>query len=137
MMARCYNKNDSRYKYYGAKGVTVSERWHDFWSFVDDVNNHLENGHLLYEKNYQLDKDQKGGNRYSLENCTVISAEKNRKLQYEKQQRKVIAISESEEIKFESVTKTSEVLNIKRTTLIGYLQNGKQHSSGYFFKYCS
>lgn len=67
-MSRCYNKKDPRYRYYGAKGVEVSESWHDFWSFVEDVDNHLENGHLLYESpDWQLDKDLNGSNEYSLE----------------------------------------------------------------------
>lgn len=67
----------------------------------------------------------------------VISAEKNKKIAYEKQQRKVLPISETEQIEFISVTETSKFFDLKRTTLIGYLKNGKKHSCGYLFKYCS
>ncbi|MEK4130192.1 hypothetical protein NYE67_10950 [Solibacillus sp. FSL W8-0474] len=138
IMDRCYSKKHSRYRYYGAKGITVCDRWHDFWSFIEDVDNHLENGYLLYESpDWQLDKDKNGGNEYSLENCVVISAEENKKIAYEKQQRKVLAFSETKQIEFKSVTEASEILNIKRTTLTDYLKKGKQHSCGYRFKYCS
>lgn len=37
MMARCNNPNASNFKYYGALGVTVCERWHDFASFRTDM----------------------------------------------------------------------------------------------------
>lgn len=83
MMNRCYKENDVNYKNYGAKGITVHEQWHDFWNFVDDVDNRLENGHLLYEnRKWQLDKDKNGGKIYSLENCVVLSAKENLKLKH-------------------------------------------------------
>lgn len=96
-MSRCYNPNHSQYKYYGAKGVTVDDRWHDFWNFVEDVDNHLLNGKLLYEKGnkWNLDKDIKGGRIYSLNNCLVISADENRKFSYKKQKRKIIAFDDT------------------------------------------
>jgi hypothetical protein len=37
MIARCNNKNATNYKYYGAKGVTVSENWLNFASFLKDM----------------------------------------------------------------------------------------------------
>ena len=37
MMARCYQKNAANYKYYGALGITVCERWHDYVSFLADM----------------------------------------------------------------------------------------------------
>lgn len=37
MMRRCYNSQDKDYKRYGAKGVTVCERWHDYLSFAADM----------------------------------------------------------------------------------------------------
>lgn len=73
MIARCYYKSNTHYKYYGAKGVTICDRWREnFWHFVEDIDNHMLNGHLLYDDGYVLDKDLKGGNVYSLENCMVI-----------------------------------------------------------------
>lgn len=38
MKRRCYDKNHTKYPYYGAKGVTVCDRWRDgFWAFVADM----------------------------------------------------------------------------------------------------
>jgi hypothetical protein len=37
IMSGCYNKNVPGYKYSGALGVTVDERWHDPHKFFDDV----------------------------------------------------------------------------------------------------
>lgn len=37
MISRCENKNSKSHKYYGAKGRSVCERWHDFKNFYDDM----------------------------------------------------------------------------------------------------
>ncbi len=37
MHQRCYGTNDKDYKYYGARGIKVCERWHDFVAFLADV----------------------------------------------------------------------------------------------------
>jgi len=37
MMQRCYNKNNSSYKNYGARGIYVDERWHDVERFFADM----------------------------------------------------------------------------------------------------
>lgn len=37
MMKRCYKKENNRYSEYGARGVIVCERWHDFENFIQDM----------------------------------------------------------------------------------------------------
>ena len=37
MMERCSSEGAVAYRYYGAKGVRVCERWHSFWNFVEDM----------------------------------------------------------------------------------------------------
>ena len=37
MIHRCYNKNDADYKYYGALGITVDPRWHNFGNYYEDI----------------------------------------------------------------------------------------------------
>ena len=37
MHRRCYDAKNKYYKYYGALGVVICERWHDFKNFFDDV----------------------------------------------------------------------------------------------------
>ena len=36
MIDKCYNPNNKMYPNYGAKGVTVCERWHCLANFIDD-----------------------------------------------------------------------------------------------------
>lgn len=37
MMQRCYTTTASNFPYYGGKGITVCERWHDFAAFRTDM----------------------------------------------------------------------------------------------------
>lgn len=37
MMARCYRTDDRDYRYYGARGIRVCDRWHVFEKFLEDV----------------------------------------------------------------------------------------------------
>ena len=38
MIARCHNPKDTGYKWYGAKGITVCQRWRDdFLNFLEDM----------------------------------------------------------------------------------------------------
>ncbi|HDR3653107.1 TPA: hypothetical protein QCO08_005536 [Bacillus anthracis] len=135
MIARCYNEANGNYKFYGAKGITVDEHWRNFDNFVYDIDNHMPNGHLLYNREYQLDKDLKGGKIYSLETCSVILAKVNRELVVKKQRKKVIATNDTETLIFNSIEETSNELNIPRQTLYHYLRSGKNTSHGYIFKY--
>ena len=85
MLYRCYCESSDHYAMYGAKGVTVCERWKRFDYFLEDVvklsgyQNMIDNPHT----HYQLDKDtlQQGvpANRkiYSPETCTWIPAFEN------------------------------------------------------------
>ena len=46
--SRCYNKKDKRYKYYGEKGVTISENWIDsFETFLKDMGSRPSKKHSL------------------------------------------------------------------------------------------
>lgn len=61
MLRRCENPKDERYIDYGARGISVCERWHDLKNFHADL---IEG----YETSLQLDRiDNSKG--YSLENC--------------------------------------------------------------------
>ena len=37
MMGRCYSKSNTAYLKYGAKGISVCERWHLFENFLEDM----------------------------------------------------------------------------------------------------
>jgi thymidylate synthase len=66
MLSRCYNKKSSDYNNYGAKGVHVDSRWKIFEYFAADFTKiHNWQLKLDYPKEYTLDKDICGTNRYS------------------------------------------------------------------------
>ena len=37
MMGRCNKPNNTAYKYYGARGIIVCDRWHDVKNFIEDM----------------------------------------------------------------------------------------------------
>ena len=48
MKDRCFNKNDQDYKYYGARGISVCQKWRgSFAAFVDDVGPKPTDKHTL------------------------------------------------------------------------------------------
>jgi len=59
IVAKCYSPNDNGYRFYGAKGITICDKWrHNFQSFFDYVTQ-LEN----YGKpKYTLDRINTYGN---------------------------------------------------------------------------
>jgi hypothetical protein len=60
MMRRCYSPSDRAYKNYGARGISVCDRWHDILNFIEDMGERPE-GH-------SIDRiDNNSG--YSKENC--------------------------------------------------------------------
>lgn len=84
MINRCYLPTSKEFPRYGALGVTVDERWHNFSNFYHDfskVEGYDEE--LVKNKKLFLDKDKKQIHLpkeqrvYSLETCIFISAHEN------------------------------------------------------------
>lgn len=67
IMARCYNAKNNRYKTYGARGIKVCERWHDFKNFLADMGDRPSDLHSIDRINNDLD--------YSPENCRWTTQE--------------------------------------------------------------
>jgi len=80
MKTRCYNSKSKRYRWYGAKGVTVCKEWHEFIPFRDWAK---ANG---YVEGLTIDKDELceilniSPKIYSPETCQWITQSKNTKL---------------------------------------------------------
>jgi len=87
MLSRCYNANDSSYKFYGMKGVTVCERWFRFDYFIEDIKK-IEgfSEKKFFNGELELDKDIKQFNsntkEYNVLNCSFVSKLNN--IQYRK-----------------------------------------------------
>lgn len=47
MKERCYNSNCVNYKNYGARGITLCDRWKDFINFYQDMGTKPSNKHSL------------------------------------------------------------------------------------------
>jgi hypothetical protein len=60
MLNRCENKNDPAYRNYGARGITVCDRWHDTSLFVEDMGPRPEGT--------SIDRIDNDGN-YEMSNC--------------------------------------------------------------------
>jgi hypothetical protein len=37
MMRRCHNEKQRSYRWYGGRGIRVTERWHDVATFIHDI----------------------------------------------------------------------------------------------------
>ncbi len=71
MRSRCYDPRNASYESYGARGITVCDRWRDsFESFLEDMGERPS-------KDYSIDRIDPDGN-YELSNCRWLTrAEQN------------------------------------------------------------
>ena len=70
MHERCEDPRNASYKYYGARGITVCERWTDFEPFLEDMGERPEG-------DYSIDRIDAKGN-YEPANCRWLTrAEQN------------------------------------------------------------
>lgn len=70
MIRRCYNPSSEQYKYYGAKGIDVCQRW------LDSFDNFLEDMEKSFKDGLELDRidNDKG---YNPENCEWVTHSEN------------------------------------------------------------
>ena len=72
MKARCYNKDNSEYKNYGARGIKICDEWlNNVKKFYDWA---LENG---YKENLSIDRINNDGN-YEPNNCRWANKKRTR-----------------------------------------------------------
>jgi len=110
MKKRCYNENSKAYKWYGNKGVKVSNDWKN--RFLNFYNWAYENG---YKDDLTIDRIDSKGN-YEPGNCRWIPLSEQNKM---KANRRV-----SYKGKKVSVSELSRITNTNYSTLIGRLNRG-------------
>lgn len=54
MHQRCYNKNNRNYHHYGAKGITICQRWHSFERFFEDMSPTWSRGMSIERRSNKL-----------------------------------------------------------------------------------
>ena len=126
MISRCYNIDNENYKYYGGRGVSVSNRWKCFEFFLEDISL-IEGWNLKFNDwdNFNLDKDIIGdGFLYSKDTCIWLSKSDNTRKSKNKYTYTIA--KGSREISFSNI---SEVVGkfIRNQGNLGSLLSGKRN----------
>ena len=109
MMERCYKPNTKSYKRYGARGITVCERWHNIDAFIQDMAASFQNG-------LTIDRIDNNGN-YEPSNCRWAT----KKQQNRNYSRNLLIEYNGSKM---CLIEWSEKLNIKYSTLWDRLNMG-------------
>lgn len=116
MKQRCYNVNSSNYKNYGERGITICNKWLDKDNgFINFYNWSMNNG---YKDNLTIDRINVNGN-YEPNNCRWIT---NIEQQRNKRNTRYATINNITK----PVKEWCEILGIKYTTLLNWLNKGKK-----------
>lgn len=130
IISRCYNQNDRNYKSYGAKGITVCDRWRSFENFLNDIKS--LSGYdlwLQYPGKYELDKDilqinvPTNQKIYSPETCCFVDKITN--LKYVTKHKKYNKFNKTSQ--FAGVSKNSNGPSFRASIMIN--GNNKNHGS--------
>lgn len=109
MLSRCNNPNNIAYKNYGGRGIKVCERWAKFPNFIADMGSRPSSKHTIDRMNNDGD--------YEPSNCRWATR---------KEQQNNMRSNHYLELNGEkkTISRWSEDLGIKLTTLIGRLDRG-------------
>jgi len=79
MMNRCYNEKCTQYKWYGALGVKVCDRWHTYSNYLEDIK-HIIGWQMKMRtpRNVSLDKDYYSSSVYAPDVCVFLTSRENK-----------------------------------------------------------
>lgn len=142
MIGRCYDKENSNYPYYGARGVNVSDEWLVFEKYFDDVTNmDSYNEEKVLKCEIVLDKDilSRESKKYSKETCMWTTWSDNQhemNSQRKVVQQDIIAISpHGDEIHIYNIKKFAEETGLDRSCISKVLKGKRNQHNGWQFKY--
>jgi len=134
MIGRCYDKNHSAYKSYGAKGVYVEEYLLNFKNYCDFLKT-LPNYNKLKKnpKAWQVDKDLKSGKCYSKDTLTIMKNEDNLELENCTKRVKINQYTTNNKYiqTFESINQAEKITHIHRGNIARCVR-GQSHTAGGF-----
>lgn len=130
MLGRCYNKKDSRYRFYGATGVKVCEEWHNFSNYAKW---YYDNYYVIDEK-LSVDKDiiNKDSKIYSPETCIIIPEKINQMFtKTDTEGNKKIGVSKTQDGKYRAAISYTRNRVLKFYIDIGIYEKEKDAISAY------
>lgn len=137
MLQRCENPNNTAYRNYGGRGITVCNEWHDYLTFKEWS---LANG---YDESLSLDRINVDGN-YEPDNCrwTTFSVQLSNRRPYNRKElwKSIEAIDDNGNVikRFERVDDAIDWLGPKTkdgTGISKVLHGVQQHAYGYRWRY--
>ena len=126
MMNRCEYVGSKDYQYYGAKGITICDKWKTFKGFLEDMENSYKEG-LTIDR---IDPD-KG---YYKENCQWLSKSDNCSKDKLKE---VVQIDEegNELARYSSAKKAAEATGLHYQSLARVARGERNHTQNTYWKY--
>lgn len=135
MWKRCYDTNSRAYKWYGADGIKICDRWRRLDYFIKDcqeINGFDER--KFFDGDIQLDKDTYNKKLYSKETCIFLPSIKNHNLTRRNKEFYII----KNNVKLEKFTIIKECANkyhLDESCIAKCLKGTRSQHRGYKFKY--
>lgn len=138
MWRRCVDSSSNAYKWYGANGVTVCDRWKRFDLFLEDLSNIKGyNKELFIKGELFLDKDKSGNKLYSAESCEFVTRTEN--MCYTRKSKCFYAINDESGIKqkFDNIKTCAETFNLDSSCVAKCLLGKRKTTKGFHFVLCN
>ena len=128
IMQRCYEPTARGYHKYGAKGISVCERWHNIATFLEDVKKIQGYG----QEGVQLDKDYYGSNQYAPDTCVWLPSYLN--AMYTSRVKPILVTApDGNELVFLTQTEAGNVLGIGHKRISAWILGTRTPDSSLFF----